>query len=244
MTRKVPAVCACIGVLFCASPSEAKDETFGDTGQFIVSADRLFSLFSFADVNQDQIGANPRTTNTEQQTSFSLLYGATPGSTQNGSIFYTAPRLGFDYVVTSHLTVGGNVVLFSTLGGSSSTQVQGLGTTNNPNPPTIFIFGLAPRVGYVIQLSDQFAFWPRGGLSWYTASENGPGNGGFGEDQFALDLDPQFVFTPVSHFGFTGGLTADIPLTGGNSQTQAGTTLSANQTIFFLGLTVGMLGYF
>ena len=229
--RKLAALGVSLGTILCASQARAAE--FGERGQFIVSADRLFPLLSFSDVQQNEFGTNVK--DTYQQSSLSLFVGSTPPQ----DTFYTVPRLGLDYVITSHLTVGGDVVLYTTLGTSGST-----GNNSSGSGPTTFLFGLAPRVGYVLAFSDMFAFWPRGGLSWYTTSSNGPGDTGGGLNQLALDLDPQFVITPVSHFGFTAGVTADIPLTGGHSVTENNTTTSAGASILFVGATVGMLGYF
>jgi hypothetical protein len=241
--RSLVAALVGTGALFSASFAHAQvPQEFGERGQFIISADRLFSLFAFSDVQSDELNQPVKTTDTYQQSSLSLLLGTTPGIDH----FYARPRVGFDYVLVSHLTLGGDVMVYTTLGGSTN--------TNPPNQPvdnpTIFDFGIAPRIGYIIGLSPLFSFWPRGGVSWYYESVNGPGPNGPGgnpdtsSNQLALDLDPQFVITPVPHVGFTVGLTADIPLTGGHGETRAGTTVSASQSIFFLGGTVGMLAYF
>jgi hypothetical protein len=229
--QKLSAVSLGLSAFLCASQASAGE--FGDRGQFIISADRLFPLLSFTDVQTTEY-TPPYVKDTYQQSSFSLLLGGTPPT----DTFYTLPRLGLDYVVTSHLTVGGDLVLYTTLGTSNSPAA------GNGSGPTTFAFGFAPRVGYVIAFNDVFAFWPRGGVSWYTTSSNGPGNGGSSINQLALDVDPQFVITPVSHFGFTVGLTTDIPLTGGHSDTNAASvTQSQSADIFYIGATVGILGY-
>jgi hypothetical protein len=230
-------------VLFCASPALAQKTSFGEPGEFIVSADRLFSLLAFSDVQTDEIGAATKTTDTSQLTAVSLFAG---GSAQD--IFFTVPRVGLDYVIGSHLTLGGELILYGTLGRNASQQTQGAGSMNQPNPPTVFLFGAAPRVGYLLPLTEQFAFWPRGGISWYTESANGPDSTipltQNSVDQLAIDLDPQFVWSPVPHFGITAGPTLDIPIAGGVSTNLAqGTTATANSSILFFGLTVGMLGY-
>jgi hypothetical protein len=65
-------------------------------------------------------------------------------------------------------------------------------------------------------------------------------------NQFALDLDPQFVVTPIPHLGFTLGLTADLPIAGGHSTDDgtSGVSVSKSSSVLFFGLTAGMLGYF
>jgi hypothetical protein len=100
-----------------------------------------------------------------------------------------------------------------------------------------------------------WTLWLRGGVSFYTGtlSSGRAANGAyvhFNADQFAVDLEPQIVFTPVHHFGLTAAVNGDIPVVGRHSQTgynangDAVTEQSAPASAAFVGLTLGMIGYF
>jgi hypothetical protein len=273
MMRSLTAVGAMLGVLLAAplAKAQGRAESFGEKGQFIIGADRLFDLFAFTSVSANQFGPPPGVTKivtTDTQTSMGLLWGSSeiPNNTPNGSLyltnFYTVPRVGFDYTIVNNVTVGGELIVWFTLGGHESTETDnnnGSSTTTTTGRPGQATFGIAPRGGYILQLSDMFSLWLRGGFSIYSTSTNtsNTANGvttstSLGAQQFAIDLDPQFVFTPMRHVGFTAGLTADIPIGGGHwsNTTISGnnTTITQNsslpQSIAFFGVTVGTLVWF
>jgi hypothetical protein len=264
MMRSLTAVGAMLGVLLAAPLAEAQGrpgESFGEKGQFIVSADRLLPLFAYT---SDVLTDNRSVTTSFSGTSISLLWGGnsvtgyTPGNLAFAGIgnFYTIPRIGVDYVVIPHLTVGGDLMVFFTLGGNntvgpSNQQVKSANPTGNA-------FGLAPRVGYVLDLSSVFSVWLRGGLSVYTQNISQPaplpGCGNATNDTnvnvWGLDLDPQLVISPVSHVGITVGPTLDWGFAGGASYTQNGIPTCNQQTktsygynALFFGITAGLVGY-
>ena len=257
MVRRLTAIAVGAGVILTAPRAGAQaHSTFGERGEIILSADRLFPLFAYSHTSQDDLlpVGSPKETSTNNEASISLLWGSTQPVGEN---FYTVPRVGFDYVLFPHVTVGGDLIVFFTLGGSSSasTTNAGVTTTNSNGNPSSLVFGLAPRGGYILPLSDLFSLWLRGGFSYYVGSTKTTTGAGAGQttnsgsvNQFGLDLDPQIVFTPIPHLGVTAGLTADIPLTGGHSsdtdQGGVSTSQSAWSSIFFFGITTGLIGYF
>jgi hypothetical protein len=263
MMRNLTAAGVVSGVLLAASLAKADTKSgFGQQqGQFIVSADRLMPLFAYTSFSQDQTGALPpgvnKATATTVQTALSFFQGGTPGMSPETAI-YTAPRIGFDYVVVPNITVGGNLVFYTTLGGHTTTEQSfnnGQSMSLSQGTPSTLIFGIAPRGGYVLPLSDMFSLWLRGGFSFYVANTKTPfGTGNTAgsitnnTNQFALDLDPQILFTPISHLGVTAGLTTDIPIAGGHSVTNAAvnasTTASAGSSIFYFGAELGLVGWF
>jgi hypothetical protein len=241
-------------------PSLARAQTkadFGTRGEFILSADRLVPLFSWTRVAQDDLpgalgmGVNNSFTSTTQ-TSFSFFWG----SSTPQELFFSVPRVGFDYVVIPNLTIGGDLALFFTVGSNRSSETDfanGTSQSASGDNGGFFLFGIAPRAGYILRLSDLWALWFRGGLSFYTGTTSNPQNGGpsthASVDQFALDLEPQVVFTPVPHFGLTAAIDGDIPLVGRHWITTfapngTSTTQSASSSSAFVGVTLGMLGYF
>lgn len=245
-------------------PTVARAQTkteFGSRGEFIVSADRLMPLFSWSRVAQDDLPplaadvSSSFTTTT--QTSFSFLWGSAGPAATVPEMFFAVPRIGFDYTIIPNVTIGGDIGLFFTAGSNSSAETDlsnGTSTTVSTDNGGLFVFGIEPRAGYILHLNDMFALWLRGGFSFYTetASSGKRADGSYSHDntdQFALDLEPQFVFTPVPHFGFTATLDGDIPIAGQRSHTDFdgngnSAEVSASSSMAFVGLTLGMLGYF
>ena len=272
MVRRLTAVAAGLGVVLVGSVAHAQTGggSFGNQGEFIFSADRLFPVLGYSRVSQDQAGQLPpndtKITNSEESSGLGFFWGGSPGYAVdlggNAATIpnvFTVPRLGFDYTIIPNVTIGGDLVAFFTLGGSQSQETDNNGggkQTNSVSEPKSTIFGIAPRGGYILHLTDMFALWLRGGFSFYTATvkqtvdnnNNNQVTTSVNFDQFALDLDPQLVITPVPHFGFTVGLTADIPLAGGHSvsvdQPNSSTSVSAGSSLMFIGVTGGIIGWF
>jgi hypothetical protein len=277
MMRKLSAAVAGLAVVTLPSlaHAQAAGGGFGDQGRFIISADRLFPLLGYSHAAENEInppGGATKVTDSQSYSNLGFFWGNTPAFTDTlsglalpagfGGVqvtnFYTVPRVGFDYTLLPNFTIGGDVILFFTLGGNVKRETDlangGNQTTTN-SAPTNTTFGLAPRVGYILHLSELFSIWLRGGLSFYTetvkqSETNGNQTTTFSAnyDQLALDLDPQLVITPAPHLGFTAGLTGDIPITGGHSYTISGggasQSYSAGANIFFIGATAGMLVWF
>jgi hypothetical protein len=261
MKRTFTAVAASLFALSAAPSAMAQGKgDFGQQGQFIISADRLFQLFAYDNVSQGDFnpGNVKSATTTTNTSTLSILYGANRGEINNGQYdpFFTVPRVGFDYVIVPNVTIGGDLVAIFSLGGSTKHETDyndGTNMTVSTDNPSLVGFGIAPRGGYVLNLNDMLSLWLRGGLSFYTASQKSTQNNGNTHltdsvNQLALDLEPQIVFHPVQHVGFTGGIYADIPLAGGHSEdaTNNGTTasVSAGSSIFYIGLDLAMLVYF
>jgi hypothetical protein len=255
------AAAGAVAALLFLQPALARAQTkadFGTRGEFVLSADRLVPLFSWTRVAQDDLpplGMGVTNSFTSRsQTAFSFFWGS---NEQPQAAFFTVPRVGFDYVVIPNLTIGGDVAVFFTVGSNASAETDfanGSSQSTSGDNGGFFLFGIAPRAGYVLRLSDLFALWLRGGFSFYTGTTSNPQlmNGTSSHDsvdQFAIDLEPQVVFTPVPHFGLTAAIDGDIPLVGRHWHTTfaadgTSTALSASSSSAFVGLTLGMLGYF
>lgn len=268
MIRKLSAVAAGLGVMLAAAGAhaQARGGSFGDQGEFIFSADRLFPLFGYSRGSANSLApltvGESKVVDSADQTSLGFFWGSTPafaGTISPVPNVYTVPRLGFDYTIIPNVTIGGDVILAFTLGGSGSEETYltngNTSTTTTPQPKST-IFGIAPRGGYVLHMTDLVSLWLRGGLSFYTATTktsttnaNVTTTNSFNFDQLSLDLDPQLVITPIPHFGFTAGVTGDIPLTGGISNTVStsgtgSTSVSSHASLLFIGITGGLIGWF
>jgi hypothetical protein len=278
MIRTMSAVVA-VGVLAVASDAQAAagGDTFGDEGHFIISADRLIPLVGYSSFKTTYTDPqNDKFSYSTSSTSSSIFWGGGEGlpfavATTNGGNFqnvsygipnpYKTPRIGFDYVLIPNLTIGGNLFAFFTFGSSGNVHYEnGNGTQTSDfkvDVPNASILGIAPRVGYILRLSDLIGFWFRGGFFYFTEGasvdvHDQQGNvtrtDSINAWQFGLSLDPQLVITPWPHFGIMAGLTGDIPIAGGASyQRVTGPQTdrtSYSFTSFYFGATAGIFVWF
>ncbi len=250
--------CALLAALAWSGRSDAQDaKGFGQKSQLILSADRLFPLFSYTSVSTTQtLNNNTTVTTTDKGSSFVLLLGAEP---EVASI-HTVPRVAADFTIIDRLTLGGSVVVAFGLGGShnvDTTPQNGPKTSTSTDAASRTIFGFGPRVGYILPLGDILAFWPRGGVSFYSVRErqvvndNNPNNNTTvtnTDSILSLDLDPQLVIVPIPHFFFHVGPLINIPLSGSRSNEETNgsttTTTKIDLSIFHFGISTGIGGWF
>jgi hypothetical protein len=246
MARTLTTISAALFVLLASKVAWAQKQGFGDTGEFILGADRLVPVLSYSQGWTGHLGNLPAgetgETTTSSQTAFSFFWG----STYPGATFFTVPRIGLDYVLAPHFTIGGEMALFITAGATQSTQIDqanGGSTTIPGAPASRTLFGIAPRAGYVLRLTNLFALWLRGGFSFYTETDttNVGNNVSGGLNQFSMDLEPQFVITPLPHLGLTIGPTLDVPLFG---RIWLDPNESASSAVLFFGITGAAIAYF
>lgn len=275
MKRTVTAVGTALGaiLMLTASAAHAQYSATGDPyarefgqGHIIISADRLVPFFAYTHDSTSFTQNGIKTTDSTSQSSMSFFYGYTAAA---GDIFYTVPRVGIDYTIVANLTIGGEISLYFTLGGNESQKIEGdnMSNTTTTGSPSTTVFGISPRGGYIFRFTNLFSLWARGGFSFYTEDTHRTSTDTAGgatitttdktnTHVFSLDLDPQLLLTPAPNFGFTGGVTFDIPLGGGvtNEQDVVTTTGGAMNTniskqsggasSLYLGITLGMFVHF
>jgi hypothetical protein len=150
--------------------------------------------------------------------------------------------------------MGGSFTVTTEQGGNSGSGSTGL--------PGNVIFGVSPRAGYILHMSNLLSFWLRGGLSFVTEhSSFSSTTGGVTTtdsssfDQFSIDLEPQLVLTPMPHVGITAAVDLDVPFGGSwsqeedtnNTNTNMQTTVktSGGASILYLSLiTIGAFVHF
>jgi hypothetical protein len=125
---------------------------------------------------------------------------ATGGSdTFHYTTIWFAPEL--DYFVIDHLSIGG-LLQISTTSSSFSESLTGAATTTTSLPTTTNVTVL-PRIGWMFNLADRWAIWPRAGLGYAvrTTAEPAVANGGGVQvnttdsfSGFVIDLDASFIF--------------------------------------------------
>jgi hypothetical protein len=170
---------------------------------------------------------------------------ANPGGnyqTRKDNIFYLNP--GVDYFVIDNLSIGGEV-LFA-LSGGARTDHFGNGTPDRTaDTQSGTYFGLMPRVGYNIALSNLFSIWPRGGIGFQTVSYSGANAQDRSETAWFVFADVPFLLHPVEHFfigagpGVTFSLGHSYKEGGATQKSRDGTTITDFRLLSFV-----MGGYF
>ncbi|HEX3901380.1 MAG TPA: hypothetical protein VH853_00940 [Polyangia bacterium] len=165
--------------------------SFGDSGELVVSIERLFG-YNWA---HESLGSATGSANT-----YTLLgnpFGA-------GAYPYDWPRLGLDYFVMKSISVGAAVAFARTSSGSASANE----------------LEVAPRIGYGMMVGPWLGVWPRAGVTYvYTTNQSYLGL--TIDLAAVIDLAPHFAitFAPVANIGLSGsqkgpaGTTTDLKFT-------------------------------
>jgi hypothetical protein len=195
--RKLLGVAIGAATLFGAAPAMAQADVFGKQMDVAFGADRLFGISFAHRRDEDRCGPGNRREDCEHDTTgFGLGWRGRDAQTP-----FDVPRFAFDIFVIDSLSVGGSVGYAS------------YSTDRDPGPAiagdggdvdrTEWLF--SPRVGYVIMFTDNFGFWPRGGITYHSRKDDPDGRRRDREHGWALTFEAMFVWTPVQHFGFAFG---------------------------------------
>jgi hypothetical protein len=239
--------CAITLSLTAMSAPALADDGFGKTGQIILSADRLFGL-TFPSVTAEDGASGDK--QTISRTDVSLLF---PPLSEVQSP-YEIPRAAIDFNVASGFTVGGAIGYMTSSGKSKREPAMG-GMSVETDLPTLTMLSFSPRVGYALPIAPLFGFWPRVGITYFNIGTSSTSTGMIPVTRkttttgFGVDIEPMFVFSPVSHFGITGGPVIDIPLSGTSSTTITPTPMGpapVDDKVKYTnyGVQFGLLGYF
>ena len=194
-----------LGLAWSAMSQRAHAQELTTEGNLVFGAERLFGFYL------DKRNREPAN-NVDvdfDQTVVGVGWGLVPGA---GVL--NMPRLGIDYFLNEHLTLGGSFGLASV----AIEDADALGVL------------FAARVGYALRLTHGIAFWPRGGLTFATV------NGDLGDASiFAFTLEGMFSFAPTSGWSFLVGPLLDLGFTGEyNDQ---------DYTDFLFGIMFGLEGH-
>jgi len=180
-----------LGAALVLGAGGASAQEFGAKGTPAISADRLFGI----SITNRSVDPDPGDESEVDTTRFGFGW---QGPTNNP---YDVPRLAFDYFLADSLSIGGSIGYASYSWEAEPGDAEGEGSA--------FIF--APRVGYVWNFNDWASFWIRGGFTYHSVSI---GDEDDGEHAFALTVEPTFVLSPSTHWGFVLGPTLDLAFTG------------------------------
>ncbi len=201
------------------------------SGRTRVSIERAFGITSNAVTQSVTSTVGSTTVTTESNTSWMSvnLFGAGYSSVGPGNLglFPAAqvPRFAVDVEFDSHVTVGASAFISWN---KVTDDASGSGTS-------VFGFGLAPRVGYVIPLTRTLTFWPRVGatLSYVSASPTSSSATTRVESTYVpvwINLEPTLAFALDSHVSLTLGLLGDLPIAGSATTTRTVTVGSTTST--------------
>lgn len=209
---------------------------FASNGTLAIGAERLFG-FEY----DSQTVSRPDGESSQSTTSISLL-GRISAFEGPLNVNSAIPRWSADYFLGPGISLGGSLMY----------QHLSFGSDNEDDDNGMNLILLAPRVGYGARLSDQFAIWPRLGLSYLHTwrSSTGPGvdaNGNPAQVERSatsnhtfLSLDAMFVYMPVEHVGFSFGPAFDY-LLGRSETTNGNDDTLPDMSMYGLGIHAGLL---
>jgi hypothetical protein len=214
-------------------------------GEIVLSADRLFGLSFSSETLEDQAGNKQ----TESRTNIALLW---PPLSALSYSPYQIPHASLDFIVPGGVSVGGSLG-FITGSGTHKTEAANGGASVERDAPSVTILTFAPRVGYALGLAPSIAFWPRGGITYYSIKSDSTNMIGTNSidtkttiSGLGLNLEANFVLFVADHFGIVGGPVLDLPLSGTESvesSPQVGAAQPDQKMKFSnYGLSIGLLG--
>jgi hypothetical protein len=233
-----------------ADEPEPQPARFGERNQLVITADRLVPIFGYTTQAITVNEGDTTTTITDSGASMAFLVGHEPSL----GTMHTVPRLAVDFTPLPSFTIGTAFVLAFGLDGTHTEEripKDQPATIRENERPGATLFGFAPRVGYVLPIGKNLAFWPRAGLAFYSAKTQREQTSNSGvtstatetDSIFSLDLDPQLVWTPLPHLLVHAGTLTNIPLTGSHetSFAQAGEhkDRSDDLSLIHIGISAG-----
>lgn len=195
-------VAALLAACACASSSAGAQE-LGTPGNLAFTAERLFGLYFMSRTQErNRVDIDLDTT---------VIGLGSSGGPEDALL--RIPRLGVDYFVDQHLTLGGSF-------GLASVSVEDV---------DVIGIELAARVGYALRLSHEVYFWPRGGLTFVNVG------GDRDQNVFALTLEGMFSLSPSDGWSFLVGPILDLGFVGEYND--------ADYTEILFGIMFGLTGW-
>ena len=166
-----------------------------------------------------------------------LLTGTTTGGV-NGSPSSSGWNLTLepsaDYFVIQNLSVGAFVVFTHAETNTPSTTPGETSTSTSTSTNT---FGVGPRIGYNLALTDWLSLWPKLGLSY---SDTGV-SGGASHDAWTLVVFAPLLYHLASHYfvGLGPYLSADLAANGSSGGANSQSGPYPKQVVYGLRFTIG-----
>jgi hypothetical protein len=200
-----------------ASQAAAAEPDLGDTGHFVLSAERLFG-YAHSTTETTIVGGVQATQSTDTISLFTNpLSGLSTG--------YGWPRLAFDGFVARGFSIGGAL---------------GIVHVAPDGEDSVTGFLVAPRVGYAAHLGNsRFWLWPRLGFTYAQLSTN-PANGGgdLTVKAYALTAEVPFAIAVAQRVVLHLGPTFDLGIGGSTSAGAGSLDSSTNDFGIYAGLAI------
>jgi hypothetical protein len=201
------ALCGLLAFAALTLSGTAFAQEIGDKRTLAFSADRMFGIYQ----THLEIDAGPFEQDVDEF-ELGFMWQDTPRV-----VPYTMPRMGVDYFIGEHLSLGGTIAYATASFGD-----------DDDGDRSALLF--APRIGGAWMLGSVVGVWVRGGIEYFSYGEDADAH------QFALFGEVPFIFKPADNWAFTVGPTFDFGFAG-----EAGDDNDLRTTSF--GLSVGMLGW-
>jgi len=203
------------GISAWLAPSRAGAQELGSKGDAIFGAERLFGIRG-EQVDIDRPEPAPDFEQSGTTISFGFARTLVP---------YNLPRVGFDYAIVDHWTIGGALAY-------SNVDVD-----NDPGgAATVTDFAFAPRGGFLYMFGAVGGIWPRAGFTYHSTSIEDD----YSEYTIALNLECNFPIVIAPHFGVLLGLSFDQSFAGNRDPEDGPDEDIDYQNI---GVQVGMFGW-
>lgn len=211
----------------------------GAADDYYLGAERLMGLYWQRQSVQIEEGNVSQETSLRTTTVGVLaLQGATASS---------VPRLAFDAFITETISVGGSFV-YSTSSQTAVFSAEGNSEDQEDDLGSRSILALTPRVGYRLELDDEYGLWPRAGFMFArdkttTVESTQPSvERETSSNTLSLTLDAMFYASPVNHVVVLGGPFLDWGMLYGSysEETTGGTSSDGDAKLTAFGLSFGL----
>ena len=160
------------------------------------------------------------------------------------------PRMAFDGITSSGISIGGAVSYMLSSGGTGA-AIDGQPNSQTRGLPKGATFILAPRVGIVLPTSQSAAFWLRGGFTRISAYAEGDVivgdrvvSGTATLTAWSATLEPQFMLVAAPHVALVLGANLDVGFAGTYDADLAGHHSGINVKNSAYGGTAGLSAVF
>lgn len=234
--------------LLLASPVLAEPAPLVRSRNVLVTVDRLLGLSHTVASSDDLQGLSSSWL--DAKAGLALL-----SPNQNNP--YATPTLGLHYSFLTTLTAG----LGFGFSRESGVSNAGLPSATDRPPRTTMV--VAPRLGYLMEISGRFSLWGRGGVTYVQVSAHSQGGSMLSTftqqnslQALSLSLEPTLVATLIDHVGLTLALVGDLGVAGSLTRDTHTTIIEGPREpnpdrrteesvrLSNVGLQVGALGYF
>lgn len=218
-----------------------------EDGRFLIGVERISGVVGWYSRSTDEndFGRFER----ERRGAQLHVFAATAhvGDDRNSIQFSGTPRVTFDYLTGFGMTLGGfAAVLGST--GNEDLVVNDVEQEEITAPDTISVLtGL--RVGWVVPVSQRFAFWPRAGAAYSLQRVFGPAGARLTVQVLQVNLEPTFFLSLAPHVGLllhpfldlgvAGSVKTSFVITGLPSQSSTGSL-----RMHAAGAAIGLVAHF